>query len=67
MSACRDRAMVFISHRLSSAVLADRVYLLENGEIREQGTHFELLRQKGEYASLWKKQAEKYMETGAAL
>lgn len=66
MNACRDKTVIFISHRLSSAVLADRVYLLESGEIVEEGTHFELLRENGKYAEMWKKQAEKYeMEVGA--
>lgn len=66
MHACRDKTVIFISHRLSSAVLADRVYLLEDGAIVEEGTHFELLRENGKYAEMWKKQAEKYeMEVGA--
>lgn len=62
MRACRDKAVIFISHRLSSAVLVDKVYLLEDGEIAEQGTHFELLKKKGRYAEMWEKQAEKYRE-----
>ena len=60
MNACRDKAVIFISHRLSSAVLADKVFLLEHGEIVEQGAHFDLLRQRGKYAELWEMQAEKY-------
>ena len=60
MNACRDKAVIFISHRLSSAVLADRVYLMEKGEIIESGTHRELLEKGGKYADMWSKQAEKY-------
>ena len=62
MKACQNKAVIFISHRLSSAVLADKVYLLENGRIVEQGTHFELLHQNGKYADMWNKQAEKYRQ-----
>ena len=60
MNACRDKAVIFISHRLSSAVLADRVYLMEKREIIESGTHRELLEKGGKYADMWSKQAEKY-------
>ena len=63
MDACRDRSVVFISHRLSSAVLADRVILLENGEVAECGTHHELLSAGGKYAKMFAMQAEKYRES----
>ena len=66
MKACADKSVIYISHRLSSAVLADRVYLLENGEIVESGTHFDLLRRGGKYADMWKKQSEQYRENGGA-
>ena len=62
MKACKNKAVIFISHRLSSAVLADKVYLLENGQIEEEGTHFELLHKNGKYADMWNKQAEKYRQ-----
>ena len=65
MAACRDRAVVFISHRLSSAVLADRVYLFEEGRITESGTHRALMEQNGHYADMFRKQAESYRETEA--
>ena len=65
MAACRDRAVVFISHRLSSAVLADRVYLFEEGSITESGTHRALMEQDGHYADMFRKQAESYRETEA--
>ena len=62
MDACRDRSVVFISHRLSSAVLADRVILLENGSVAESGTHHELIERGGKYAAMFAMQAEKYRE-----
>lgn len=65
MAACRDRAVVFISHRLSSAVLADRVYLFEEGRITESGTHRALMEQDGHYADMFRKQAESYRATDA--
>ena len=62
-AACEGRAVIYISHRLSGAVSADRVYLFEHGQIVEEGTHAELLLKNGKYADMWKKQAEKYQET----
>lgn len=66
MEACAHRSLVFISHRLSSAVLADRVYLFEGGRIVESGTHRELMEKNGHYADMFRKQAESYRETTPA-
>lgn len=63
MDACRERSVIFISHRLSSAVLADRVILLEAGQVAEEGTHKALLERDGKYASMFRMQAEKYRES----
>ncbi len=60
--ACRDCGMIFISHRLSSAVIADRIYLMENGTVIETGTHSELMDANGRYAEMFRKQAENYAE-----
>jgi len=62
MEAFKDKTVIFISHRLSSARLADRVYLLENGAVSEEGSHDELMRKNGAYAEMFAKQAEKYIE-----
>lgn len=58
---CADKTVIFISHRLSTAVLADRIYLFENGSIAEQGSHEALMRQNGRYADMFRKQAENYV------
>ena len=57
-----NKGMVFISHRLSSAVSADRIYMLENGRIIESGTHTELMALNGKYADMFKKQAQNYVD-----
>jgi ATP-binding cassette subfamily B protein len=61
MRATKGRSVIFISHRLSSAVLADRVLLMENGEIAECGTHAELMKKGGKYANMFHRQAENYL------
>lgn len=61
MRATKGRSVIFISHRLSSAVLADKVLLMENGEIVESGTHTELLMKNGKYADMFHRQAENYL------
>lgn len=58
---CENKTVLFISHRLSTAVLADRIYLFENGRIIEQGSHESLMRQDGRYADMFRKQAQNYV------
>ncbi len=57
----KDRILFFISHRLSSVRDADIVFYMKNGRIRERGSHRELMEQNGEYASLYRLQAENYL------
>ena len=65
MEAARDKTVIFISHRLSTTVNADRIYVMENGEIVESGSHFELMKMNGKYAYMFNLQAEKYREGSA--
>ncbi|WP_243128222.1 ABC transporter ATP-binding protein [Clostridium chromiireducens] len=61
MKESKNKTMIFISHRLSSVRNADKVFMLENGEIIEQGTHEELMEMKGSYADMYTKQAMNYL------
>jgi ATP-binding cassette subfamily B protein len=51
-----DMINVLVAHRLSTVMHADTIYVLEKGKIIEQGTHDDLLRQRGLYAALWRQQ-----------
>lgn len=60
------KTAVFISHRLASANFCDRIILIENGAICEEGTHRELLAKKGKYYNLFELQAKYYREEEVA-
>ena len=57
---CEGRTVIFISHRLSSAISADVIFMMGHGRIIERGNHESLMRQNGKYAEMFRKQAEKY-------
>jgi ATP-binding cassette, subfamily B, bacterial len=56
----QGKTTLLITHRLASTRMADRILVLKAGRLIEQGSHDQLLEQAGEYASLWKMQAEQY-------
>ena len=60
--ASENKTVIFISHRLSTTVHADRIYVMEKGRIIESGSHEELMGQNGTYAYMFNLQAEKYKE-----
>jgi ATP-binding cassette subfamily B protein len=57
---CGNKSGLLISHRLSSIMIVDKIIFLENGQIKETGTHAELMEQNATYAQMYKLQAEKY-------
>jgi ATP-binding cassette, subfamily B, bacterial len=51
-----DQITILIAHRLSTIMHADRIYVLEKGEVEEVGTHMDLLASKGLYYAMWRQQ-----------
>ncbi len=62
LRAAEHKTVIFISHRLSTAQMADRIYMLEKGRIVEQGSHSELMELGGKYAEMYHMQADKYRD-----
>ena len=60
-----DKTSIFISHRLSSATIADTILVMVNGEIVEKGNHRELMALGGEYYTLFTVQAARYIDSDA--
>ena len=56
----KGRSAILISHRFSTVRMADRILVLENGHIVENGTHRKLMRMDGKYADMFEKQAQYY-------
>ncbi|MDD3896466.1 MAG: ABC transporter ATP-binding protein [Candidatus Peribacteraceae bacterium] len=56
----KDKTVILISHRFSTVRMADRIIVINEGKLFEQGSHAELMRQKGVYAELFSLQAKGY-------
>jgi ABC-type multidrug transport system fused ATPase/permease subunit len=57
-----DKTTIFVSHRLSSATVADQIVVLGGGTVKEIGNHAELMEKRGAYYELFSTQAKRYME-----
>ncbi len=62
MESAKDASIIFISHRLSTTRDADCIYMFEQGEIIEQGTHEQLMKLNGKYALMFERQAHYYQD-----
>ena len=58
-----DRTALVIAHRLSTVASLDKIIVLKDGNIIEQGTHKELIKKSGEYAKLWNRQTGAFLDT----
>jgi ATP-binding cassette, subfamily B, bacterial len=56
------QSAILVSHRFSTVMMADHIYVLENGIIAEEGTHAELMMKNGGYAKMYRAQADPYRE-----
>jgi ATP-binding cassette subfamily B protein len=56
ISTAKDQITILIAHRLSTIMHADRIYVLEKGDVVETGTHQELTAEKGLYYAMWRQQ-----------
>ena len=57
-----SKSVIVISHRLANVMPADNIYFMQDGQVKESGSHAELMEQKGEYAELFN--AQKQLEEG---
>ena len=58
----KDKTTIFVSHRLSSATVADKILVIDGGVLTEQGSHAELMKKQGTYYELFTTQAKRYIE-----
>ena len=63
----QGKTSIFISHRIASTRFCDRIVLLDDGSIRQSGTHDELMAEDGLYREMFETQAKYYREGNVAV
>lgn len=61
---CKGKTAVIVTHRLASAKIADRILVLKNGRIVQDGTHEQLVNEEGEYRTMYEAQRRWYVDHG---
>jgi ATP-binding cassette subfamily B protein len=61
------KTVVLITHRFSTVKNADKILMLETGQLIEQGDHHTLMKIQGKYAALYNMQASRYLEESALI
>ena len=59
-----NKTAVFITHRLGSTMITDKIFVISDGIIKETGTHEELMRANGIYSKMFNAQKQWYIRTG---
>lgn len=59
---CRDKTAILVTHRLGSAKIADRIIVMKDGKIIQDGTHDQLIQINGEYKTMYNAQSKWYTE-----
>ena len=67
IAATKKKTVIYISHRLSSAVLSDKIYVFSGGTVAEEGTHDELMSEKGIYSEMFTLQASSYKQSEGSV
>lgn len=67
IAATEEKTVIYISHRLSSAVLSDKIYVFGDGTVAEEGTHDELMSKNGIYSEMFTLQASSYTQTEGSV
>ena len=67
ISSAKEQISILIAHRLSTIMHADRIYVLEKGDVVETGTHEKLLEEKGLYYAMWRQQIGERKKTSEGM
>ena len=62
LESTEEKTVIFISHRLSTTRIADKIYMFDTGALIEEGSHEELITMNGKYAEMFRVQAQYYVE-----